>query len=510
MLAQNIPRQVQRIPPIQNYENRDTNLVGATSPFGYDALMYNCYPEVLSEQLTQDRKLFVRSRPGYKGLLRPGVGAGRGAYWWDVANKFVVAIGQNVYFVDITNNTASLVAALTLQSGFGEVRFTEVPSTTVGGAGLFILEPSNIAGYNKIYRISSAGALVATYTIPTNSQSFPVWFDNYIFYYGIDGNVYNSNLNDPSTWSGSSFFNPNSFQDGPVALERTLNYLVAFKDYSIDFLYDAGNPTLSPLAKNPSLTINLGCLGRETVRTLYNQIFFIGQSLHGFSGVYILSNLGELKKVSTPAVDRAIKNYMIQTSLTSSYASNPLTADLFTIDGHIFYNIPQLSLMYCVESNIWIQTHYSFEQPIYFCFVNWSLVNTTFNTQNGQIYTLGGTGLVGRYDSTKYQDTDNSSVNFPIVRAIQTNRLDFGTMKRKYISRVDILGDFSGDTITMTCWDDDYVTSFSSGRTVTSSYPRASWYANGQFRRRAYTFSWQGNLSTRIHGIEVEYEMGED
>ena len=318
-----VPRQAVRIPLAQYTGTRDTPADLATRTF-IDSQLSNAYVEVEVNGVTGEKQLWVRKRPGVATQVTAnGLAISRGMYWWDIANKLVVCAGTQVWFIDVSTNAVAAVPALTLQASSGSVRFVEVPATTVGGSQLMLIEPSSIGGFNKLYSIAPAGTLIATTTIPTNSIGYPVWFDQYLFYYGIDGKIYNSSLNDPSTWSSSSFFNPDSWPDGPVTIERTINYIVAFKDYSIDLLYDAGNPTLTPLAKNPSATINLGCVGKETVRRTGSTIFFLGQNLNGFQGVFSLNNVGAVEKISTPEIDRKLQATLKSRSLSGSYSSNP-------------------------------------------------------------------------------------------------------------------------------------------------------------------------------------------
>ena len=401
--------------------------------------------------------------------------------------------------------------------GNGIVNITDAESiaTSTGAPVLFLWNPgsAHLGAVPKLYIVTNnLGALTLTNTItPTISSNSCtdslVWFDNYVFIWDRNGNIYNSNLNDPTTWNGASFFNTNSYNDQPVRLERNLNYLIAFKSYSIDFLYDAGNPTLTPLAKAVGLTIKMGCNNPGSVRSHNEKIYFVAQNRNGYQGIYSLSNIAQLQKISNFAVDRKIKALGGAPAITNIRP--------FSLDGHTFLMVPQINMMYCVDSQKWVVVNFpnGTPQEIVYSFQDYYISDNVlpgFSTGVNKLYSIDSSNIVNTLSSSVYQDKNSVGTLTNYTKAIQTPRLDFGTNKRKVIDRVELLGDFNGNTISMTAYDDDYQTTSSTGRTISMNYPKAVFYTGGSPRRRAYTFIDSGSQALRLSGIEIEYEVCED
>jgi hypothetical protein len=525
MQAEGIPRQVQRLPHIYNYEHRDSSIVqNGTSPFGlYDACLYNCYPEVIADNNNGTKETWIRGRPGQTALAKPAIPSITdtnvgGMYWWAYMQQMAIVVNGSVYFGNLDTNTWTIVPGLTLNSP-KQTRFVEKTATVALSDGkLILLDPGtgHVGNNARLIIFTASTTAFTTVALPTvTGPLLPslVLIDNYVLTGDPYNVVWNSNLNDPTTWNSSSFFTPDTFPDNLVGIERTLNYVVAFKNYSIDFLYDAANPTLTPLGKIPGLTIYMGCTNGESIKGINNSIYFLGQTQAGFSGVYSLTNVGQLQKISTPAVDRAIKNF-----IKANYANTGLviSGDIFQLDHHTFYYLPQVNLMYCIDSNTWVPMGFTNSNPKFFSYVFpinsniYTAISITGSTKVGRTYCLGTDGTVSELSNTSYQDLSLTSVATPILRGIQTPRVDFGTTKRKYFTRVELLGDLNGNTISLTAWDDDYTTLSSTGRTVTMSYPRGTFYNSGSSRRRAWAFSTTDNNPFRISGLEVEFELGDD
>ena len=95
----------------------------------------------------------------------------------------------------------------------------------------------------------------------------------------------------------------------------------------------------------------------------------------------------------------------------------------------------------------------------------------------------------------------------PIQFRVRSNLFDAETTKRKFISRVEIIGDKVGSTLNVRHTDDDYNT-WSEYRKVDLNAGRSVLYQNGSFRRRAYEFFNTDNVPLRLQACEIDAEAG--
>src|SRR5690606_22229362 len=130
--------------------------------------------------------------------------------------------------------------------------------------------------------------------------------------------IYNSDLGDPSSWTSTNFIASAS----PGFLKHIAehhDHIVAFGEASIDFYYDAGNPTGSPLKLRQDINYNVGLVDQtqdadsggdnshSTVVKYGDILFFLGRPHRGAIGVYAMKNF-QLDRISTPAIDRALND----------------------------------------------------------------------------------------------------------------------------------------------------------------------------------------------------------
>jgi len=67
-----------------------------------------------------------------------------------------------------------------------------------------------------------------------------VYLDDYMFVQDIKGPIQNSDNGDISSWNALAFITPEREPSNPVAIAKSLNYLVSFKEWDTEPFYDAG------------------------------------------------------------------------------------------------------------------------------------------------------------------------------------------------------------------------------------------------------------------------------
>ena len=339
---------------------------------------------------------------------------------------------------------------------------------------------------------SEASTLPVTPPTASALVSGAAWLDGYFFVYSIDGNIYNSSLNDPRTWNALGAIKPNVDVGYPTRLVRYINYLIAFGDTGYTAFYDAANPgPASPLSPVPNLNGKVGCYSANTVTEVGNSLFWLGRSSDGTVSVYSMTG-HEVKKVSTPAIDRYIKQQL--TSINSTVQLNYLNGSSLTLSGHHGYYISLLGLWYDVETGSW---SYMTDNTNYFGITNaWSIY---FAAGNTVVYNKGS---IGTLSNTVYQEY-STNIQVKIV----TNEFDRAN-NWKFVNDIDFISDKNIGTPFLRWTDDDFST-WSSYYTFDTGSARSNIYRLGRTRRRAFELTHTDNTPFRAYYLEIDYDFGE-
>ena len=376
--------------------------------------------------------------------------------------------------------------------------------------------------------------------------------------------IHGSEINDPFTWSALNVIQAQKEPDLGVALFRQLNLICALKEYSIEFFYDAGNATGSPLLPYDSAFLELGCASGESVAQAENTLFFIGRNKTKGRSVYKLEGTNPTI-ISTPFIDRIIqaddlanvKSFFIKLQGHGFYVLTlPSSTTTLVYDDSTGMWSKWTSLVYGVSQyptaaswSVGIVTmslashglsdgqyvvisgsnpsgyNYSgaitkvdadtLSYPITSDPGTWvgstmidSYTETYFNmashTKNGNLDLVqdSTTGTVYTIDSSYYQDN-----GVPIPFKIRTSKFDGGSNKNKYFSRLELIGDKVSGTAHIRYTNDDYQT-WSTYRTVDLSAPRSQIYRLGRGRRRAFEIVNYDNQPIRLEALEIMAEEG--
>jgi len=323
-----------------------------------------------------------------------------------------------------------------------------------------------------------------------------VFLDSTVYVATKAGRIYNSQLTDPTKWGALDYITAESEPDKIVGIAKHLNYVLAFGQWSIDFFYDAGNPSGSPLAVSQSYKNELGCASGDSIVQFEQTVAWVGQSKATGPAVFMMEGVSPVK-VSTPYIERILGN--------SDFSD--VKAYAFKYNGHMFYVLTlhdlNKTIVYDVNEKVWYQwTMWSlgydgiygeqYFRPSYYAGVN------------NQYYLLDDdTGVLYTMSDTYY--TDDGA---PIYYRCVTDIVDSGTTKRKFYNRVEIIGDKIPATMKIRHTGDDYQT-WSSYRSVDLSKSRAQIYQTGQDRRRAWEFLCTENKPLRLDSAEVDFNIGE-
>jgi hypothetical protein len=340
---------------------------------------------------------------------------------------------------------------------------------------------------------SGATASCSLNAIPIPHIPTPVFIDGYIAL-AKDSDVYTCDVDNPLKWTASNFLSAEMFPDPIAALARQNNQVVVLGHSSIEFFYDAANAAGSPLSRNDSTTIQMGCAAPYVVIGNEKFVFYISQSDSGGRAAWLMDGF-QPKKVSDEFIDRILD---AEVDMLDCRGFGVRTK------GHLFYVInlktSGRTLVYDPDEKLWHEwaSDTAGVNGVFQC--DFMADNTSgsayvFHSSNGCLY---------KVDTAKYTD-DTSPINVEIV----TNKYDMDTYHRKFMHSCKIVADrYEAINILNLQWTDDDYATWSNIKQISLSDDYPAFHRLGVFRRRAFKLSHSSNAPLRLESLEVEYVEG--
>lgn len=401
--------------------------------------------------------------------------------------------GTNVPTGSIVREIDENTKTITIDSSFTGQAAGTYNFYNQGLRGTYLVSPSQtVSSTNTLGGgpTVSAVASASLNSFPTNPVPGLVYLDGYVFAMDSKGQIWQSDNETPSAWGALNYTSAKSEADDGKAIARHLNYIVAFKEWTADFFYDAGNPTGSVLSVNQSAHMEIGCADGNSIQNPEQTLIWMANVVEGGRSIMLLDGLSP-KKVST----KAIETFLNASDLSGTYSW------LYKIAGHILYGLvltdQNVTLVYDLSENEWHVWTTSKDfigggENYFEC----SFV-TQFPYNSGNFYVLDAiNGLVFTLSPDTYQDPFG-----PIRMRIVTDRLDFNTYAFKTMAELTVLGDNIKDVMQIRHTEDDYST-WSQYRNIDLSLQKPCLYQLGRFRRRAYEFLYTGNNPFRLEKIQ--------
>lgn len=391
---------------------------------------------------------------------------------------------------------------------------------------------------------------------PLNTTRGAAFLDGRFFAMAQNGDIYQSALENAASWSATEFIGSQIEPDSGVYLAKFNNYIVAFKNWSTEFFYDAANPTGSILSPVQNAAFKVGCASEDSVKEMAGTIVWMGQTRDGFGrGMFLLKGTNP-DKISTPQIDKILNADSLAT--VYSWSCN--------VGSHMLYGITLvttgITLVYDFTSQLWsyftylessggtktitaISTTglvtstahgYSDGEIVLLestnsSFNGWQVVTgvstnswqcqstgTAFSgsgtsqkhienyfpiiastSANGKQYMQHATsGALYEFSQSVYTDTIGA-----IAARIRTPKLDNETTAYKTMSSAELVGDKVSSVALIRYSDDDYVT-YSVMKPMDLSVTRSRIRRLGKFRRRAFEILHVKNALVRLEALEIE------
>lgn len=467
-----------------------------------DGFSANCYWE------KEGNAIKVYKRPGLASVSLTGdaISPGEAQGMCVFNNTIVVVVNNGVYQVTAYGVVTKIGTLSSTGFGGGEVNSAPLDSLSVNGGTysgtvltqVYFASTANDAylffhdKFNAYYITNSSSTVTSVSTNVSTFAAGAVYLDGYVVVADINGRLYSSGLEDPTSWNPLDFITAQSDPDPLVGIVRQLNYIVAFGQKSTEFFYNNANPTGSPFAVQPSFKQEVGCSNNgSSIAKIDQSVLWVGTSARQGNAVYLLNNGTTPTVVSTPAVERWLNRYI----------SSKAFAYSIRMDGHVFYVLSiesaGLSFVYDIGVGAWyiwstvVDEVWGTFDAAYF--VPFSGQYYTVCKDDGRLYTLS---------MENYKDIEDKIY----FRAV-TELIDHGTTHRKFFKRAELVGDKVKAKAKISHSDNDYRT-WSNPRTVDLYNERAQVFNLGSGRRRAWKIEITDDVPVCIEGLEVEYDAG--
>lgn len=314
-----------------------------------------------------------------------------------------------------------------------------------------------------------------------------------------DPAIYNSSLGAPSTWVATDYVTPDNVVDHGIGIAKHHDHIVYFGEKSIEFFYDAGNPTGSPLTKRKDISYNIGIDFEHDAQGMpfvehEDKIYFVGKSPDTETyGLYVLDNFRVVP----------IKNKMLEKLLR---ADNQFYLSILTFNSKSFL---------CIfddkgqgnKSSILVDLKLGVVSELEF---NTSYIGVVDGV-SGAFVNNSGLFYVYSDITDEYQDktvaTGGASTNRDLDWIITTPVFDGEDTFNKFLDSLEVVGEYrTSGTISVSWTDDDYE-NFSTARTLDISQ-RSKLTRCGKFNRRAFRLSGSSADRRAFKKLQLSYREG--
>jgi hypothetical protein len=340
---------------------------------------------------------------------------------------------------------------------------------------------------------------------PVNRVPGIVSLDGLVYVMDITGTIWGSVADNVVLWDPLNSIEADSESDQAIYLAKQLNIIIAFKSFSTQMFYDAGNPAPgSPLLPVPDAQLPYGCVHSGTVQSIDNMLIWATSNQTISPQIAILQNLTPTI-VSSPAVERILTGILWQNTYTD------IRSWSFKHSGHRFYGLTiiqlNITLVYDIDQqlwyiwtdsneNYWPITTLSYQDPDDTVTPPTQGLILAQHISNGNVYIL---------DEDTVYPSDYGTL--PPVD-IYTNSTSFGTVRRKYLKGMYIRADQTPYSNLQVRYSDNDFQTWSNFRTIDLSKIKPRMMDCGTFTKRAYHFRHQCNTSFRIMSSDLAMDIG--
>lgn len=449
----------------------------------------NVFLEEIKNKATGDKRSNVVKRSGSSVSIASVVsGVLRGSWYWEDQQKLFYAVAGNIYVYNYgtgltTTLTPSPWTSTSTPVGFAEFIYNNGTTALIVSNGTTLLQIDT----------SNAITYCVDADLPTPHDPNIISIDGYILAAKTNtSDFYNSDNNAPLSWTPGNFISTEIEAATIKRLFKISNYIVAATEETLEYFWDAGVATGSPFQRNDTPVKRISYLSAAAQEQ--NTTYFVGKELNAGYQIYKLYDF-KCDPVGTQTICRYLN------TLGSDYTT--WIGSIINFQGHKFYVLNAGTLTYCMDLDTGLWTRLGYQAATSFNILKAHGLRTT--SSNTCIFALNdGTTAWYIFNESLYQD---SGVNFTCQ--IITDSVDFGTLRRKTMSRLMLYADRPpvNSNILIQWTDDDYQT-YSAGQSTNLNQDICCIYQLGSFRQRSFKLTYTDNALLRLQGMVADINKG--
>ena len=446
--------------------------------------------------------------------------AGRGIYYWNTTGALYFVNNNKIY----KNSYANVVG--TISAGKNKVVITELSND------LIIIDEENNEGW--VLNSSDTLSQITDPDFPSTLKGGATVLDGYLFVLDNEGVINHSNVDDATSWNALNFIEAEREPDQGVYISKHHDHIVVMGTRTMEFFYNAANPTGSVLSRRSDIFYSLGADDTDSVFEMDDQIFFIGVNETGNLSAYILKNM-KPELVSNSSIDGIITNDRVNNDKHFIVSGQRINGRSFyyvtSCIVHATYYEPEYTLVYDPQAKLWYIWELRFLDHGDYFPVAGTTVRTAVSPRygegimlNGDIYqpryvddpidTTGSSSnyvLPGYWDVGYTSSTGSTNLNSNIRMVITTNSIDGGGRYYKFMRSLEFLGSFNktDDTSFINLrFSDDYYGDYGIDYQIPIN-TRRKLSRLGRFSRRDIRIVYAGPTLLRAEKLEAVIDDGE-
>lgn len=505
-------------------------------------------------------EFFVQQRPSFQIWNLPADYSvtdirGRGCYYH--------ATADNIYFINDTtmyyDNYSQSMTLATVTSHSADT--SDATLFTAGtqriyparlGLDVFWIDPENnkgkyIRGATSYTVIYDMGAGAGEHTSddftafpPNNSKTLAhgaAVLDQTLYVLATDGTVWGSTLGNGKDWSSAlNVITAEREEDAGVFIAKHYNEIVVFGRRTIEFFYNAGNPSGSPLSRRTDIMHNIGCADPMSVWQHGDDIYFMGIDQTGQIMPYVMRQrqivpIGNAPMSSMFLESKAQDSMSMLGGGMSTGGETYYIVSLYQLDDNSDPDATA-SYVYNTNSQIWTEWEFSEASLTQFPLV---MYTQTDDARIGEGIMLNGQMVYARdnyspvdtviplgtdpyvasgFVATDYVDEGGSGTTAQqaIEFIIRIDNWDGGNRNWKYCHQLRMVCDQTVNSQNMTVkWQDgDSIGTpdFTGTRTIDLQKNVHKLTRLGKFKSRSFEVTYSGNEQIRVKAIDLTLTNG--
>lgn len=480
-------------------ENRSADL-------SKDPQLINCFVE----RGTNDDEHWVVKRPGISNRLYDSgtSGNGRGVAYFEpevTVPKLISIVGTNVFSHNLVTFAATLIGATALTPS--NMNFFTIMTNNAGQQKL-LFSDGTTAYFTDGVTVTQLLAINGFPPATLNSfRRGLVYLDGTLYVFASPNEIRGTTaLDDPVNWDPLNSIRARTEGDFGVGLAKHLQYVVALKQWTTDFFYNAGNPTGSPLSLLRGATLPYGCYDSGTIQDIEGSLVWVSSNRSTGPQVSMLTKM-QHQIISTPAVERILRNLP---GGNTGGTPRGWTSQTIRMNGHTFYIVTfpfflptnnPITLVYDLTSRLW----YRWASPDGNA---WLPRSVTYLPEANAPWRCIAQDIDGHLYEIAEDYTYPTDVGqlFPVD--IYTPDHDFGTQRTKELGAMFFKGDIVPGSSLQMRWSDDNYQTWSNFREFNLGIQRPNVVDCGSFFRRAWNFRHQAATPFRLKTSDLQLDIG--